>query len=69
MILIPLSDLSIFSFITAWSLLPSVLRKLELGEGKLCAQLKILVLTKVRDLTGGAALSSVFPFVQAGQLS
>lgn len=34
MSLIPLSDLSIFSFITAWSLLPSVLLKLELGEGE-----------------------------------
>lgn len=31
MSLIPLSDLSIFSFITAWSLLPSLLLKLELG--------------------------------------
>lgn len=34
MSLIPLSDLSIFSFITTWSLLPSVLLKLELGEGE-----------------------------------
>lgn len=34
MSLIPLSDLSIFSFITAWSLLLSVLLKLELGGGE-----------------------------------